>query len=205
MRKLLTLTSLALLAATAANAQVRTNSMVQPGTMAPDFKLKEANGTEHRLAEHQGKYIVIEWARPDCPFVKKHYESGNMKKTQDMLASMDGVWLTIYSVKPDDADYVAPDQVTEQFKNWGSTTNAVLFDADAYVAKQYGASNTPQFFVISPTGKVIYAGALDDKPTTDPADIDRARNYVFNALTEAKSGKPISEPVTKPYGCEIKT
>jgi hypothetical protein len=59
-------------------------------------------------------------------------------------------------------------------------------------------------FVIDPQGKLIYAGAIDDRPTTDPEDVHGARNYVSDALTEAMAGKPVATPYTRSYGCSVK-
>jgi hypothetical protein len=59
-------------------------------------------------------------------------------------------------------------------------------------------------FVISPEGKVLYNGAIDDKRSANPADAKTANNYVRAALTEAKAGKPVTVASTTPYGCSVK-
>lgn len=174
------------------------------GSPAPAFTATDLNGKSRSLAELKGKYVVLEWHNQSCPFVKKHYESGNMQKLQKELTGKGAVWLTIISSAPGKQGFVTPDEEKAYLAEQKAAPTEVLFDPEGTVGKAYGAKTTPHMYIINPQGKLVYNGAIDDKPSTDPADIPGAKNYVAQALTEAMAGKPVSQPATTPYGCSVK-
>jgi peroxiredoxin len=174
------------------------------GSAAPDFTLTDAKGKPHSLSEHKGKYVVLEWFNPECPFVKKHYGSGNMQKLQSEFTSKGVVWLTIDSNAPGFEGNMSAEQAQKVMKDWKTKQSALLLDPDGKVGRSYGAHNTPHMFVINPEGKVIYEGAIDSKASPNPDDIANSTNYVKVALDESMSGKPVSNASTRPYGCSVK-
>ena len=174
------------------------------GTAAPDFSLTDAKGKTHSLSQYKGKYVVLEWFNPECPFVKKHYGSDNMQKLQGEYTGKGVVWLTIDSNAPGTEGNITPEQAQKIMAQWKTKQTALLLDPESKVAKLYGAKNTPNMVVISPEGKIVYEGAIDSKATPNPADIPVSTNYVKAALDESLAGKPISKPTTRPYGCSVK-
>lgn len=195
----LLLCSLALLAAprrAAADAIV--------GQPAPAFTLTGTDGQPHTLAEYAGKFVVLEWFNHDCPFVRKHYGSGNMQKLQKKWTGQGVVWLSINSSAPGKQGNYPPEEANALTKEKGASPTAVLLDPDGTVGRAYGAKTTPHLFIVDPKGVVIYAGGIDDKPSTDPADVATARNHVDHALTEALAGKPVTVATSTPYGCSVK-
>jgi peroxiredoxin len=173
---------------------------VKVGEPAPAFTATDNTGKTHTLAGYKGKWIVLEWHNQACPYVVKHYGSGNMQKLQKAWADQDVVWLTIVSSGAGKAGYVTPEESVAYMKEQNASPTAVLLDASGEVGHLYDAKTTPHMFVIDPAGIVIYNGALDDKPTRDAADLATATNYVSAALTEAMAGKPVSVPTSRPYG-----
>ena len=176
----------------------------QVGKPAPDFKLPDLSGEQHELADYKGKYVVLEWVNFGCPFVKKHYGSQNMQKLQKEFADKGVVWLSVCSSAPGKQGNETPDAAAKGISKFGWAASAYLVDADGEVGKLYNAKTTPDMFVVDPQGTLIYAGAIDDKPTPNPATVNGANNYVRAALTEASSGNAVSVPSTKPYGCAVK-
>jgi peroxiredoxin len=174
------------------------------GSTAPDFSLTDSNGKPHSLSQYKGKYVVLEWFNPECPFVKKHYGSGNMQKLQEEYTSKGIVWLTIDSNAPGSEGNISGEQANKIMASWKTHQTALLLDPESKVARSYGAKNTPDMIVISPEGKIVYEGAIDSKPTPNPSDIPGSTNYVKAALDESLAGKPVSNPTTKPYGCSVK-
>jgi peroxiredoxin len=174
------------------------------GTAAPDFSLTDSNGKAHSLSQYKGKYVVLEWFNPECPFVKKHYGSDNMQKLQQEYTSKGVVWLTIDSNAPGAEGNMTPEQAQKIMSSWKTHQTALLLDPESKVARSYGAKNTPDMIVINPEGKIVYEGAIDNKPTPNPNDIPSSTNYVKAALDESLAGKPVSNPTTKPYGCSVK-
>ncbi len=149
--------------------------------------------------------MVLEWFNNDCPFVGKHYNSGNMQRLQKRYMEQGIVWLTVASSAPNKQGHIATPQDGQQIiKTRDAHQTALLLDPDGTVGRQYGAKTTPHMFVINPEGVLIYAGAIDDKASADPADIAGATNYVERALTEAMAGKAVTTPETRPYGCSVK-
>ncbi len=174
------------------------------GSPAPDFSLPGADGKTHTLAEHKGKYVVLEWTNPLCPFVKKHYGSGNMQKLQEEYTKKGVVWLSIDSSANGKEGFLTPAAAKEWQSSVKAADTALLIDADGKVGREYGAKTTPDMYIINPEGKLVYAGAIDSIPSADPADLAKANNYVKAGLDAALSGKPIETSATKSYGCSVK-
>src|SRR5438477_2399303 len=174
------------------------------GSAAPDFSAPDAKGKTQSLSQYKGKYVVLEWFNPDCPFVKKHYGGGNMQKLQDEYTGKGVVWLTIDSNAPGTEGNLSAEQAQKVMDSWKTHQTALLLDPESKVARNYGAKNTPNMVVINPDGKIVYEGAIDSKATPNPADIPTSTNYVKAALDQSLAGKPISNPTTKPYGCSVK-
>lgn len=174
------------------------------GSTAPAFTVKDMNGNSHSLTSHTGKYIVLEWVNHGCPFVGKQYGSGNMQALQKEWTAKDVVWLSVISSAPGEQGHSAGSKAETDYKAKGSNATTVLLDETGAMGKAYGAITTPHMFIIDPAGKLIYNGAIDDKPTTDLADVKTAKNYVSAALLEATSGKAVSLETSQPYGCAVK-
>jgi len=174
------------------------------GKPAPDFTLVGADGESYTLSSFKDMYVVLEWVNFDCPFVKKHYGSGNMQGLQKEYTGKEVVWLSICSSAPGKQGFFNGDDLTERLKNEGSKATAYLLDSDGKVGKMYGAKTTPNMFVIDPKGTLVYAGAIDDKPSFKQDDIAGAQNYVRLALDSAMKGKPVEVSSSEPYGCSVK-
>jgi peroxiredoxin len=175
-----------------------------PGSAAPDFSVTDSKGKTKSVSQYKGKTVVLEWFNPGCPFVVKHYGSGNMQKLQEEFTGKGVVWLTIDSSAPGKEGNLTADQANAKMTEWKMKSSALLLDPDGKAGQTYGAKNTPHMFIINPEGKVIYAGAIDNKATPNPADITSSTNYVKAALTESLGGKPVTTASTKPYGCSVK-
>jgi alkyl hydroperoxide reductase subunit AhpC len=174
------------------------------GQPAPDFTLTDVEGKEVSLSDFRGKTVVLEWHNPGCPFVQKHYGSGNMQKTQE-AATKDGVvWLTINSGAPGKQGHMDGAQAKEVLRENGAKPTAYLLDPSGRVGRTYDAKTTPHMYIVDKTGNLVYAGGIDDKPTANPADIGGARNHVLAALAELKEGKTVSVATSRPYGCAVK-
>ncbi|MDB5970921.1 MAG: thioredoxin family protein [Hydrocarboniphaga sp.] len=176
----------------------------QVGALAPDFQVAGADGQTHSLSDYRGRFVVLEWTNAECPFVRKHYSSGNMQSLQQEAARDGTVWLTIISSAPGQQGYVDAAEALRLTEKRKALPTAVLLDEQGTAGHLYDAKTTPQMFVIDPKGTLIYAGAIDSTPGTDPTDIATSKNYVKLALSEARAGKPVTEAVTKPYGCSVK-
>lgn len=174
------------------------------GQPAPAFSLTDVNGKTVRLSDFKGKHVVLEWVNPGCPFVRKHYNSGNMPATQALARDKDVVWLAINSTEKAHTDYMDPLKLAAWLNERKSATTAVLMDEPGAVGKAYGARTTPHMYIVNPQGQLIYAGAIDSIPSARAEDIPRATNYVKQGLSEALAGKPLSAANTAPYGCTIK-
>ena len=174
------------------------------GQPAPEFTLTDTTGHTQSLSAQKGKCVVLEWSNHECPFVRKHYGSGNMQKLQASAVAKGVVWFTVVSSAFGKQGHVLAEQAEVIRKQRGDVSTAMLLDADGVVGKRYGAKTTPHMFVVNPQGVLIYAGAIDDKPSVDPADVARATNYVQRALDEVMAGQPVSTPQTTSYGCSIK-
>ena len=181
-----------------ASAQVRVDAP------APAFTATDSHGQAQSLSQYRGKYVVLEWHNQGCPYTRKHYVSGNMQNLQKEWTAKGVVWFTVISSAPGQQGYVTPAQENAYLDKMHAAPTAVLLDPEGKVGRLYDAKTTPQMIVIDPAGKVIYDGAIDDKPTPDVEDIRGADNYVSDALTAAMAGKPIATPFTRPYGCSVK-
>ena len=194
---LVAFTALSVIAAPASAAAV-------VGKAAPAFVAADVNGKPVRLSDFKGKTVVLEWNNPECPFVKKHYGSGNMQKTQ-ATATKDGVvWLSINSGAPGKQGHMSGDEAKAVLAKSGARPTAYLLDPRGVVGKAYDAKTTPHMYIVNKAGILVYEGGIDDKPTPRPADISGARNHVLAALSEIKAGKAVSVPTSRPYGCNVK-
>lgn len=171
------------------------------GKPAPAFTATSTSGKLVSLADYQGRFVVLEWTNPECPFVQKHYNSGNMPATQKRAMKSGTVWLTINT--SDESPRLAGDKLQSWMKSKHGSSTAVLLD-NGTIGQAYGARTTPHMYIVNPRGVLVYAGAIDSEPTSDPADIQRATNYVNQALDQARANKPVTQPITEPYGCAVK-
>jgi len=173
------------------------------GQPAPAFRAPDLSGKPVSLADFKGKTVVLEWHNFGCPFVQKHYRSGNMQALQKKYAA-EVVWLSINSTHPEHPDYQSPEVLQKELARFGATPTRFLMDESGTVGLAYGAKVTPHMYVIDPTGKLVYNGAVDDKRSANPDDVKTSRNLVAAALEDLRAGRPISNPVNVPYGCTIK-
>jgi peroxiredoxin len=174
------------------------------GQAAPDFTATASNGKTFRLGDYHGKYVVLEWHNNGCPYVGKHYKSGNMQRLQKEWTGKNVVWFTILSSAPGKQGYVTASEENAYLAKMQAAPTAALLDPNGEIGHLYDAKTSPQMVVINPEGIVIYDGAIDDKPTTDLSDIPAATNYVSLALEQAMTGKQVGMPSTRPYGCSVK-
>ena len=179
-------------------------STAEVGKKAPDFTLEDSEGTKHSLSQYKNKLVVLEWVNFGCPFVKKHYGSDNMQKLQETYTKKGVVWLSICSSNPDGQGFFKGADLKKEIVSHHSKATAYLVDADGTVGHLYGAKTTPDMFIIDKEGVLAYSGAIDDKPTPDPADVATAKNFVKEALDEALAGKKITAAPNKSYGCSVK-
>ncbi len=177
---------------------------VKPGDQAPDFKGSDSNGHTQTLSQYRGKWVVLEWANRGCPFDQKHYNSGNMEALQKEWTAKGVVWLRIVSSAPGQQGYVTPSEENQYLARHHAGPTAAILDPTGAIGHLYEAKTTPHMFVIDPTGKLIYMGAIDDKPSPDPDTLKSAHNYVSEALEDGMAGKPVPTPVTRSYGCSVK-
>lgn len=177
---------------------------VKPGDQAPDFKGTDSNGHTQTLSQYKGKWVVLEWANRGCPYDQKHYESGNMEALQKEWTAKGVIWLRIVSSAPGQQGYVTPAEENEYLSLRHAAATAAILDPTGAIGHLYEAKTTPHMFVIDPTGKLIYMGAIDDKPSPDPGTLKDAHNYVSEALEDGMAGKPVPTPVTRSYGCSVK-
>jgi len=175
-----------------------------PGSQAPDFKGTDSNGKTQTLSQYHGKWVVLEWANRGCPYDGKHYSSGNMEALQREWTAKGVIWLSVISSAPGEQGYVTAAQENDYLKTMKAAPTAAILDSDGTIGHLYQAKTTPHMFVIDPTGKLIYQGAIDSKPTTDVEDIKTADNYLNDALNAAMAGKPVPTATTRPYGCSVK-
>lgn len=197
----LALTAAALAVLGLHNAAQANASIGQP---APAFSVTDTGGKSVSLADFKGKHVVLEWVNPGCPFVVKHYSSQNMQGTQREATAKGVVWLAINSTARDASDYKAPADMAQWMTQQKSAATRTLMDTDGKAGRAYGARTTPHMYIIDPAGMLVYAGAIDSKPTSSVADIAGATNHVKVALQEALAGKPITTASTRPYGCSVK-
>lgn len=174
------------------------------GKAAPDFTGTDTAGKTWSLAELKGTPVILEWTNHDCPYVVKHYDSGNMQALQQEATGAGYIWLSVISSAPGKQGHVSAAQADELTKSRNAAPTAVLLDETGSIGKAYGARTTPHMFVIDKDGVLVYMGGIDDKATTDKADIDGAENYVRLAMADLAAGNPVGKAVTRPYGCSVK-
>ncbi|MDB5493577.1 MAG: thiol-disulfide isomerase [Phenylobacterium sp.] len=196
-RRALLLAALALAAVRPALAAPALNAA------APAFAAVDETGRPRSLADFKGKVVVLEWTSDACPFSHKHYDSGNMQRLQRRAVRQGAVWLTVMTAPPGRAGYMTAQEIRAWKRKVGSHATAVLLDPDARVARAYEAKTTPHMFVVDKAGRLVYMGGIDNRPYADPASLKGATNYVALALADLKAGRPIANPVTRPYGCSV--
>ena len=174
------------------------------GKGAPLFTAKDAKGATVSLAEQRGKVVVLEWLNFDCPFVKKHYASGNLQKLQADYTAKQVVWLTISSSAEGKDGYLEPSKLGELADAKGNKASHVIADGDGKIGKAYDAKVTPHMFIVDKEGKLVYNGAIDSKPTPDVADLATADKLFANALDAVLAGKEVVNAKNQPYGCAVK-
>lgn len=176
----------------------------KPGEVAPGFRVADIAGKAVGLSDYGGKTIVLEWTNDGCPFVGKHYDSGNMQALQKKYTAEGVVWLTIASSAPGEQGYVTPAEAGADLAKWQAAPSDFLLDPEGAVGRLYDARATPHMVVIDRTGRIAYMGAIDDKPSTRLADVKTAHNYVAAALEALAAGRPVAVASTRAYGCSIK-
>ncbi len=177
---------------------------VEVGQDAPAFTGTDTNGKTHNLADYKGKIVVLEWTNPECPYVVKHYGSGNMQKIQSQYAGDELVWLTINSGAEGKQGHLTGEQANAYIAEQKAKQTAYLLDGDGTIGNLYGAKTTPHMFVIDKDGKIAYAGAIDSDNSFKPETIEGATNYVSAAIDSLKAGKAVEVATTQPYGCNVK-
>jgi peroxiredoxin len=203
-RSALTLAAAAALTTVATLAAGPALAAATVGQPAPAFTVADTNGKPVSLADFKGKHVVLEWVNPGCPFVVKHYGSSNMQGTQKDATAKGVVWLTVSSTAPDASDYKKPADLAKWMQGQKAAATATLMDDDGKLGKAYGARTTPHMYIVDPAGTLVYAGGIDDKPSSNAADIPNSKNYVKAALAETLAGKPVTQASTRPYGCSVK-
>ncbi|HEX4285862.1 MAG TPA: thioredoxin family protein [Terracidiphilus sp.] len=174
------------------------------GAPAPSFTATDSQGKTDSLDQFRGKFVVLEWHNQGCPYTQKHYKSGNMQALQKQWRAKGVTWFTVISSAPGQQGYVTPAEENAYVAKMHAAPTAVLMDSQGKLGRLYDAKTTPQMFVIDPAGKLIYAGAIDSRPTPDPDDINGAQNYVSQALIQAMAGRPVTTSSTRSYGCSVK-
>ena len=196
-----TLLSAAALLALGAHLPARAARVGQP---APDFSLPDTGGKAVRLADFRGRFVVLEWTNPGCPFVRKHYESGNMGATQKLARDQGVAWLAINSTETASGDYLEPPRLADWLKQHQGVPTAVLMDPEGTTGRAYDAKTTPHLYIVDPQGMLVYAGGIDSIASARVSDIEKATNHVKAALADIAAKRPIAQAVTKPYGFTIK-
>ncbi len=196
------LAGVALLAATLAPCTAGAQAVVD--SPAPQFTATDSRGQAHTLDQYHGKYVVLEWHNQGCPYTQKHYLSGNMQALQKEWTAKGVVWFTVISSAPGKQGYVTDAEENAYLAEMHADPTAVLMDPEGKLCRLYDAKTTPEMYVIDPQGKLIYEGAIDDRPTPEVSDIKGADNYLDDALNEAMAGKPVAKSYTRSYGCSVK-
>jgi len=174
------------------------------GQAAPTFSASDASGKRVSLADYKGKTVVLEWVNPECPYVRKHYDSANMQATQKAATAKDVVWLSVNSTHPSHADHKTAAEMAAWTQAQRAAPTATLLDGDGKIGRAYGARTTPHLYVVDGRGTLVYAGGIDDKPSANPADVKAAKNHVNAALADMAAGRAVAQPVTRAYGCSVK-
>jgi peroxiredoxin len=176
----------------------------QVGEPAPDFTGTDTRGTSQTLSDYRGKTVILEWTNHDCPYVRKHYNSGNMQQQQQDAAGQGAVWLSIISSAPGKQGHVTAAEADALTAQRNAAPSAVILDESGDIGRLYGARTTPHMYIIDAEGKLVYMGGIDSIPSSNPADIEKAVQYVPAALAQMAEGQAIVSSVTRPYGCSVK-
>lgn len=192
------------LAASAACAQADLGPAPEIGAAAPQFEGLATTGATVSLADFQGKRVILEWTNHECPFVKKHYETGNMQKTQGEAEAQGAVWITIISSAPGTQGAVDAAEADALTADRDAAPDYIVLDAAGEIGRLYAAKTTPHMFIIDEAGVLRYDGAIDDKPSANHQTVEGSKNYVLAALAELSAGQEVAKPRTKPYGCSVK-
>jgi hypothetical protein len=203
-RQALTVLAASTAASGLTTAGVPARAAVQTGRPAPDFTATDTKGTKHTLAAYRGKIVVLEWTNHECPYTGKHYATGNMQALQADATAAGVIWLTVVSSRPGEQGYVEAAQADRLTESRKAHPTAVLLDPSGRLGHLYDARTTPHMFVIDAAGALVYIGAIDDRPTANPASVKGARNYVREALDAVAAGRPVAVAATRPYGCSVK-
>ncbi|WP_247218813.1 thioredoxin family protein [Synechococcus sp. C9] len=190
--------------ATISTFTVNTSATVRVGSPAPNFTAKTSAGQTVSLSDYKGKVVVLEWTNHECPFVVKHYSTGNMQKLQQEAKAKGVVWFSVVSSAPGQQGFVTAEQANAVVKEKKASPTAVLLDPDGTLGKLYGARTTPHMFVIDKAGQLQYMGAIDDAPSLANQDVTKANNYVRAALGQIMAGQKVTTSTTQPYGCSVK-
>jgi len=190
--------------ATISTFAVNTSATVRVGSPAPNFTAKTSTGQTVNLSDYKGKVVVLEWTNHECPFVVKHYSTGNMQKLQQEAKAKGVVWFSVVSSAPGQQGFVTAEQANAVVKEKKASPTAVLLDPDGTLGKLYGARTTPHMFVIDKAGQLQYMGAIDDAPSLANQDVTKANNYVRAALGQIMAGQKVTTSTTQPYGCSVK-
>jgi alkyl hydroperoxide reductase subunit AhpC len=174
------------------------------GQPAPAFTAVDTHGKTHSLAQHRGKFVVLEWLNHGCPWVQKWYREGHMQALQRQFAEMDVVWYSVVSSAPGNQGHETRERHNEMAAARGAAPAAILIDEPGIIGRAYDARTTPHMYVIDPDGTLIYMGAIDDNRGTSTNAIAGARNHVVEAVREAMAGQPVSVPSSQPYGCAVR-
>lgn len=177
---------------------------VATGAQAPAFSVQDASGATRTLAEFRGRMVILEWTNHGCPYVRKHYDARNMQTLQQEATASGAVWLQVISSAPGEQGYLDAAGARARVQTDGAHATATLLDPTGAMGRAYGATNTPQMFIISGEGVILYQGAIDDRPSARPATLEGANNYVRAALTDIAAGRPVQTATTTPYGCNVK-
>jgi len=191
-------TTLLFTLATTAGATLKT------GEAAPEFTGVDTAGNSHALSDYLGTPVILEWTNHDCPYVRKHYNSGNMQRQQQAATSQGAVWLSIISSAPGKQGHVTPAQADALTAQRNAMPSAVILDERGDIGRLYGAKTTPHMYIIDADGKLAYMGGIDSIASSNPADIEKATQYVPAVLDQVMKGEPVAPSVTRPYGCSVK-
>ncbi len=174
------------------------------GKAAPAFTAVDSNGKTWSLADLKGKVVVIETTNDGCPYVRKHYNAKNMQDQQREAAAKGVVWLTSASSAKGEQGYVTAAEANQLTTSRDAAPAAVLLDPQSKIARAYGATVTPHMYIIDANGVLVYKGGIDSIPSSNVADIPKAKQYVRVALGEVLAGKPVTDSSTRAYGCTLK-
>jgi hypothetical protein len=177
---------------------------VATGAAAPAFSITDATGAVRTLAEFAGQNVILEWTNNGCPYVRKHYDAGNMQALQRDAAARGVVWLQVISSAPGEQGHLDGPGAIASVAEEQATVTATLLDPEGVVGRAYGALNTPQIVMVNPEGQIVYQGAIDDRPSARPETLEGATNYVRAAWADMDAGRPVQIAQTTPYGCSVK-